>query len=68
MMIGQMPEFYNLVVNANHPVIGQISASKDEAQKKALIAQSMDLAMLAQGMLRGERLTTFIQRSLEFIK
>ena len=68
MMIGQMPELYNLVVNANHPVIGQISASKDEAQKKALIAQSMDLAMLAQGMLRGERLTTFIQRSLEFIK
>jgi len=68
MMMGQMPEFYNLVVNANHPIMGQILTSKDEAHSKALLQQSLDLAMLAQGMLRGERLTTFIQRSLEMIK
>ncbi|MDA0714030.1 MAG: molecular chaperone HtpG, partial [Bacteroidetes bacterium] len=68
MMMGQFPEMYNLVVNANHPLIGQVNSDKDEAHRKALLQQSIDLAMLSQGMLRGERLTTFIQRSLELIQ
>ena len=68
MMMGQMPEFYNLVVNANSPIIGEINKDKESTHSKALVQQSLDLAMLAQGMLRGERLTTFIQRSLDLIK
>jgi molecular chaperone HtpG len=68
MMMGQLPEMYNLVVNSNHPLITQITTDKDEEHRKALLQQSIDLAMLSQGMLRGERLTTFIQRSLELIK
>lgn len=68
MMMGQFPEMYNLVVNANHPLIGLVNSDKDEAHRKALLQQSIDLAMLSQGMLRGERLTTFIQRSLELIQ
>ncbi|MCL4170092.1 UNVERIFIED_CONTAM: hypothetical protein GTU68_016535 [Idotea baltica] len=68
MMMGAFPEMYNLVVNSNHPLIAQISEEKEEVKQKALTEQALDLAMLSQGMLKGERLTGFINRSLELIK
>jgi len=67
-MFGAMPEVYNLMVNSNHPLVEAILKEKDEDKKKALAKQSSDLALLAQGMLKGEDLTTFIQRSVEMIK
>jgi molecular chaperone HtpG len=68
MMMGAFPEMYNLVVNSNHPLIAQIAEEKEEEKQKTLTAQALDLAMLSQGMLKGERLTSFINRSLELIK
>ncbi|NNC82151.1 MAG: molecular chaperone HtpG, partial [Flavobacteriales bacterium] len=68
MMMGAFPEMYNLVVNTNHPLIAQIAEAKKEDKKKALTEQALDLAMLSQGMLKGERLTGFIKRSLDLIK
>jgi molecular chaperone HtpG len=67
-MFGSMPEVYNLMVNSNHPLVEAILKEKDEDKKKALAKQSSDLALLAQGMLKGQDLTTFIQRSVEMIK
>lgn len=67
-MFGNMPEMHNLVVNTNHPLVTKIVAEKDEAAKKQLIKQSADLALLAQGLLKGEELTKFIKRSVELIK
>ena len=67
-MFGNMPEMHNLVVNTNHPLVIKIVAEKDEAVKKQLIKQSADLALLAQGLLKGEELTKFIKRSVEMIK
>lgn len=67
-MFGNMPEMHNLVVNTNHPLVTKIVAEKDEAVKKELIKQSADLALLAQGLLKGEELTRFIKRSVEMIK
>lgn len=67
-MFGNMPEMHNLVVNTNHPLITRIVAEKEEAAKKQLIKQSADLALLAQGLLKGEELTKFIKRSVEMIK
>ena len=67
-MFGAMPEVYNLMVNSNHPLVEAILKEKDEDKKKALAKQSSDLALLAQGMLKGQDLTTFIQRSVEMIK
>lgn len=67
-MFGAMPEMYNLMVNSNHPVIEAILKEKDEDKQKALAKQTSDLALLAQGMLKGEDLTTFIQRSVEMIR
>jgi molecular chaperone HtpG len=68
MMMGNLPEMYNLVVNTNHPLIGQIADAKKEDKKKALTQQALDLAMLSQGILKGERLTSFINRSIDLIK
>lgn len=61
--MGDMPMSYNMVVNANHPLTGKILSEQDEAAKKQLIKQATDLALLSQGMLKGEQLTDFIKRS-----
>ncbi len=65
--MGGFPETYNLVVNSNHPLISKIAAEKDVEQQKLLSKQSTDLALLSQGMLKGEELTKFIKRSIELI-
>lgn len=62
---GTLPEMYNLVVNANHPIIGKINASKDDQEKGKMTRQVIDLALLSQGMLKGEELTKFVKRSIE---
>lgn len=64
---GAMPDMYNLVVNANHPIISKILNEKDAAKQKEITKQTTDLAMLSQNMLKGEELTKFIKRSLELI-
>jgi molecular chaperone HtpG len=68
MGMGQMPEFYNLVVNTNHPVMKKIlEATGDEGQDK-LVRQLYDLALLSQNLLKGEKLTDFIRRSVDIIQ
>ncbi len=64
---GNMPDMYNLVVNSNHPLISRIMNEKDEATQKNLAKQAADLALLSQGLLKGESLTNFIKRSVELI-
>ena len=64
---GFMPEFYNLVVNVNNPLIGKILNENDSDKKKRLTKQAADLALLAQGLLKGEDLTNFVKRSVELI-
>lgn len=59
-------EFYNMVVNANHPKVGEILRSKgDNKEKKA--KQLCDLALLSQGLLKGKELSEFLKRSVEMI-
>ncbi|MDQ3048905.1 MAG: molecular chaperone HtpG, partial [Bacteroidota bacterium] len=64
---GSLPDMYNLVVNSNHPLIGKILEEKNEDKQKQLTKQAADLAMLSQGLLKGEDLTRFIKRSVELI-
>ena len=64
---GNLPEMYNLVVNTNHPLISKILNEKDEAKQTHLTKQASDLALLSQGLLKGEQLTSFIKRSVELI-
>ncbi|WP_299439648.1 molecular chaperone HtpG [uncultured Aquimarina sp.] len=67
-MFGNMPEMFNLIVNTNHELIGQIKDTKTDKKKERLIKQSLDLARLSQNLLKGEELTDFIKRSFEMIK
>lgn len=64
---GGMPEFYNLVVNTNNPLISKILSEKDADKQNSLTKQAADLALLAQGLLKGEELTKFVKRSVELI-
>jgi len=59
-------EMYNLVVNANHPKVGEILRSKGENKDKKA-KQLCDLALLGQGLLKGKDLSEFLKRSVEMI-
>ncbi len=63
---GSMPDTYKVAVNGNHPLISKI-LSADEAQQTVLAKQAFDLALLAQGMLKGADLTAFVERSVKVL-
>jgi len=67
-MMGNMPDMFNLVVNTNHELVGQILNTKTAKKRERLILQALDLAKLSQNQLKGEALTQFIQRSVDMIK
>jgi molecular chaperone HtpG len=67
MGMGNMPDSYNLVVNANHPLISKILHESDAAKQKQMAKQAADLALLSQNLLKGEELSNFIKRSVELI-
>ena len=60
---GAFPEMYQLVINGNHPVMSKVLKMKSARQEET-VKQLVDLAMLSQGLLKGEALTKFIQRSV----
>lgn len=66
--MGEMPDQYNLVINANNAVVGKILEEKDEKKQDELVKQVYDLALLSQNLLKGEALTSFIKRSVNIIK
>lgn len=64
---GTLPDSYNLVANANHPMF---SNSITDAEGKPVlneekVKQAIDLALLAKGLLKGEDLTKFVKANLE---
>ena len=66
--MGNMPEMYNLVVNTNSELVNEILNTKTRKKQERLINQSLDLARLSQGLLKGKELSDFIKRSYEMIK
>ena len=58
---------YNLVVNGNHPLAAKIIAEQDEATKEQMTQQLIDLALLSQNLLTGEKLSQFVKRSVEMM-
>ncbi|MCV9389128.1 molecular chaperone HtpG [Reichenbachiella ulvae] len=65
MMMGDMPDQYNVSINANHPLVSKVLKAKKEENKEKLARQAYDLALLSQGLLEGQALTQFINRSIE---
>lgn len=63
-----MPDEVNLTVNGNHPIFKSILAEADAGRQEKLVQNLADLALLAQGLLTGSRLTGFINRSVKMME
>ena len=66
--MGNMPEMHNLIVNINHPLVTEILNTKTQKKQERLISQSIDLAKLSKGLLKGKALSDFVARSYDMIK
>ena len=73
---GEMPEMYNIVVNLENPLVIKILAAAAEhkedleafASNNDMLKQMTDLALLANGMLKGKDLSDFIARSAKVVE
>ena len=63
-----MPDEVMLTVNGNHPLFQKILKEEDTAKKQKTIRNLADLALLSQGLLKGDELTQFIDRSIELME
>ena len=61
-----MPDEVTLTVNGNHPVYKKILSEEKDRQEK-LVNNLADLALLSQGLLKGNTLTNFITRSVDLM-
>ena len=63
-----MPDEVNLTVNGNHPIFKSILGESDAQKQEKLVKNLSDLALLSQGLLTGNNLTGFINRSFELLE
>jgi molecular chaperone HtpG len=69
MQMDGFPDTYNIVVNTNHPLIASKLVNMRSQEKKEDLANHLyNLALLNQNMLKGADLTSFINKSIEFLK
>ncbi len=62
-----MPDEVTLTVNGNHPVYKNILAQNEKERQEKIVHNLADLALLSQGLLKGNSLTNFINRSVEMM-
>ncbi len=62
-----MDDMLEVVINTNHPFMTKIVKAEDQATQINYAEQAYDLALLSQGLLKGEKLTKFIERSLSMV-
>ena len=73
---GEMPQMYNITVNMQNPLVEKIVAAKPVdkdalegfAKENDVLRQITDLALLANGMLKGKELSDFIARSAKVVE
>lgn len=65
---GNLPNEIQLVVNGNHPVYKKILSESDESKQKNMVRNLADMALLSQGLLKGNELTDFINRSVNLME
>jgi len=65
---GNVPDEVNLTVNGNHPIYQQLLKEADAATQEKQVKNLADLALLSQGLLKGNNLTEFISRSVELMQ
>lgn len=62
-----MPDEVTLTVNGNHPIYQEVLKSDDKSKQEKVVKNLADLALLSQGLLTGNDLTSFIERSVELM-
>jgi molecular chaperone HtpG len=62
-----MPDEVTLTVNGNHPIYKGILSEEDGLKQQKQIRNLADLALLSQDLLKGNDLTSFINRSVELM-
>lgn len=62
-----MPDEVTLTVNGNHPIYQQVLQDGDNQKQEKVVHNLADLALLSQGLLKGNNLTSFINRSVELM-
>jgi len=67
MQMGEMPEYHNVVVNSNHPLIAEKLIRMKGDKKNAFASHLHKLALLNQNMLKGEELSEFVKKSIEYM-
>jgi len=63
-----MPDEVELTVNGNHPIYQKILSESNQQQAQELVHNLADLALLSQGLLKGEQLSAFISRSVSLMQ
>jgi len=63
-----MPDEVEMTVNGNHPVYRKILSEQNTEKAKEMIHNLADLALLSQGLLKGDPLNAFIQRSVSLLQ
>lgn len=64
----QMPDEVNLTINGNHPIFQNVLSETDTVKQEKVVKNLADLALLSQGLLTGNNLTSFISRSVELME
>ena len=68
-MNAMFPETYNIIVNSNHNLVSErLLKMRDAGKKEDFANYLIMLAKLNQNMLKGEEMSDFINKSLEFMK
>ena len=73
---GEIPAMYNITVNMQNPLVARIMASAADhkadleafATGNEVLKQVTDLALLANGLLKGKELSDFIARSAKVVE
>ena len=73
---GELPAMYNITVNMDNPLVGKVMTGKPEKKEELeayasgneVLKQITDLALLANGMLKGKDLSDFIARSTKVVE
>lgn len=62
-----MPDEVTLTVNGNHAIYKTVLAEAEKEKQEKIVHNLADLALLSQGLLKGNSLTVFINRSVELL-
>ena len=61
---GNMPLSYKTVLNTNHQK-AKLLIENEENEAVSIAQKALNLAMLSKGLLKGEKLTAYIQAEME---